>query len=275
MPLKLAYHANCWGALGGNAVGVTSITQLTYRTFGDMERAIREIGEVGYAGVELFDGNLLDYEGRYGELRNTLKQSGVSLVAAYSGANFIFGDILGEELARIERAAAAAAELNAEHLVVGGGAKRAKGREPDDFKRLGAALEKVTDIARNAGLTAHYHPHLSTIVEGPEDVREIFRHTAVHFCPDTAHLAAAGGDPAAQIREFRDRISYVHLKGWQREPFAFTPLDRGDLDMVPILDALKETGFNGWMANELDAWPDPKRGAELSLRFLRENMRPD
>ena len=36
---KLAYHANCWGDLGGNAVGVTSITQLTYRTFGDMKRA--------------------------------------------------------------------------------------------------------------------------------------------------------------------------------------------------------------------------------------------
>ena len=63
---RLGYHANCWGALGGNAVGVTSITQLTYRTFGDMERAIREIGEAGYTGTELFDGNLLDYDGRYG-----------------------------------------------------------------------------------------------------------------------------------------------------------------------------------------------------------------
>lgn len=103
MPVKLAYHANCWGALGGNAVGVTSVTQLTYRTFGDMSQAIREIGEAGYAGVELFDGNLLDYEGRTGDLRNALKQSGLALVAAYSGANFIFGDILGEELARIER----------------------------------------------------------------------------------------------------------------------------------------------------------------------------
>jgi inosose dehydratase len=275
MPVKLAYHANCWGALGGNAVGVTSITQLTYRTFGDMERAIREIGEAGYAGVELFDGNLLDYEGRYGELRNALRQSGVALVAAYSGANFIFGDILGEELARIERTAAAAAALEAEHLVVGGGAKRTGGREPDDFKRLGAALDKVIDLAGNAGLTAHYHPHLSTIVEGPEEVREIFRHTAINFCPDTAHLAAAGGDPAAQIREFRDRISYVHLKGWQREPFAFTPLDRGDLDMKPIVAALSETGFSGWITNELDAWPDPKEGAELSLRFLRETMKLD
>lgn len=273
MPLKLAYHANCWGALGGNAVGVTSITQLTYRTFGDMERAIREIGEAGYAGVELFDGNLLDYEGRYGDLRDALRQSGVALVAAYSGGNFIFGDILGEELARIQRAADAAAALGAEHLVVGGGAKRAGGREADDFKRLGAALDKVVEIAAKAGLTAHYHPHLSTIVEGPDEVREIFKHTGIHFCPDTAHLAAAGGDPAQQIREFRDRISYVHLKGWLREPFAFTPLDRGDLNMKPIVDALAETGFSGWITNELDAWPDPKAGAEASLGYLRRNLK--
>jgi inosose dehydratase len=271
MSIKLAYHANCWGALGGNAVGVTSITQLTYRTFADMERAIREIADAGYAGVELFDGNLLDYEGRYGVFRDALKQAGLVLVAGYSGANLIFPDILSEELARIERAAAATAELGGEHLVVGGGAKRAAGRQPDDFKRLGAGLDKVAEIARRAGLTAHYHPHLSTIVEGPEEVREIFRHTAINFCPDTAHLAAAGGDPAAQIREFRDRITYVHLKGWQRDPFAFTPLDRGDLDMAPILAALAETAFDGWITTELDAWPDPKSGAEISLRFLREH----
>jgi inosose dehydratase len=272
MAAKLAYHANCWGALGGNAVGVTSITQLTYRTFGDMELAIREIGEAGYAGIELFDGNLLDYEGRYEALRAALKQSGLALVAVYSGANFIFGDILGEELARIERAAVAAAELGAVHLVVGGGAKRAKGRESDDFKRLGAALDKVVDIAGKAGLTAHYHPHLSTIVEGADEVREIFRHTAINFCPDTAHLAAAGADPAGQIREFRDRISYVHLKGLSREPFGFTPLDRGDLAMAPILAALGETGFSGWITTELDAWPDPKEGAALSLRYLQRNL---
>jgi len=36
------------------------------------------------------------------------------------------------------------------------------------------------------------------------------------------------------------------LKGWQREPFAFTPIDRGDLDMAPIVAALAETGFAGW-----------------------------
>jgi inosose dehydratase len=272
MTEKLAYHANCWGPLGGNAVGVTSVTQLTYLTFGDMERAIADIGSAGYAGTELFDGNLLAYEGRYGELRRVLSDAGVRLVAGYSGANFIFDDILGEELARIDRAAGAMAEAGAEHLVVGGGAKRAAGNHPDDIKRLGAALDKVVDIASRAGLAAHYHPHLSTIIEGPDSVREVFRHTHINFCPDTAHLAAAGGDPAQLARELRERISYVHLKGLVREPFQFTPLDMGDLDNSAVIAALKEAHYDGWITVELDAWPDPLEGAARSLKFLRNQM---
>ena len=63
MDVKFAYQANCWGPLGGNAVGVTSIGQLTYKTFGNIGRAIAEIGAVGYQGVELFDGNVVDYPG--------------------------------------------------------------------------------------------------------------------------------------------------------------------------------------------------------------------
>ncbi len=267
--VRLAYHANCWGPLGGNAVGVTSITQLTYRTFADIEKAIREIGEAGYEGTELFDGNLLDYEDRQGELAAVLKSSGVKLVAAYSGANFIFDEILGEELARIERVAESAATAGAEHLVVGGGAKRAGGVRHDDIAKLGAALEKVVAIAESRGLTAHYHPHLSTIVEGPAEIRAVFRETGIDFCPDTAHLAAAGGDLPAMIREHRDRISYVHLKGWQKAPFAFTPLDTGTLDIAAIVTVLREIGYSGWITAELDSWPDPKEGAARSLAFLK------
>lgn len=272
MGVRFAYHANCWGPLGGNAVGVTSITQLTYRTFGDMERAIHEIAMAGYEGTELFDGNLLDHAANPKALRTTLSQAGVSLVAGYSGANFIFDDILEEELARIERAAGIAAELGAEHLVLGGGAKRAGGSRPDDIRRLAAGLDRGTEIASRTGLTAHYHPHLSTIVEGPDSVREVFRQTAIKFCPDTAHLAAAGGDPAALVREFADRISYVHLKGLQREPFGFTPLDAGDLDNGAVIAALKQTGFSGWVATELDAWPDPYEGAVRSHAFVTRHF---
>ncbi len=272
MEVRYAYQANCWGPLGGAAVGVTSIGQLTYLTFGDMSRAIAEIGAAGYQGVELFDGNVLDYPGGPAALKAALTQARIKLVAAYSGANFVFPDILDQELSRIARTADAAAALSAEHLVVGGGAKRIEGVAPGDYERLAAGLEKVVAIANARGLKAHYHPHLSTIVEGPAEVERIFSLTSIDFCPDTAHLAAAGGDVPGMIRRFRARISYVHLKGLRKEPFAFTPLDEGDLDNAAVIRALAETSYSGWIAAELDAWPDPKGGAVRSLAFMKRNI---
>jgi inosose dehydratase len=125
-------------------------------------------------------------------------------------------------------------------------------------------------IAGKHGLAAHYHPHLTTIVEGPAEVRRVFKETSIGFCPDTAHLAAAGGDVPDMIREHRDRISYVHLKGWQSNPFAFTPLDQGTLDIKAVMQALDEVGYGGWITVELDSWPDPKAGAARSLAFLEQ-----
>lgn len=264
---RLAYHANCWGGLGGNAIGVTSITQLSYRTFGDMRRAFADIAAAGYEGVELFDGNLLDFGAA--ELRGMLADAGLHLVATYAGGNFIFDDVLPEELARVARAADRAAELGAPHLVVGGGAKRFDGIRETDYHKLAAALDRVKEIGDARGLRAHYHPHLSTIVEGPAEVAKIFSLTGIDFCPDTAHLAAAGGDPAALIREQAARISYVHLKGLQREPLAFTPLDRGDVPTDTIIAALRDIAFAGWVCAELDSWPDPAEGAKLSRNYLK------
>ena len=52
-------------------------------------------------------------------------------------------------------------------------------------------------------LQGHYHPHLSTIVEGADEVKKIFELTSINFCPDTAHLFAAGADPNKLILELK------------------------------------------------------------------------
>ena len=270
---KLAYHANCWGPLGGDAVGVTSITRLAYRTFGDMQHAARDVASAGYEGIELFDGNVLDGESDgFAAMRSILAETKLTLAAVYSGANFIFPDVLEEELARITRAAAAARALGAEHLVVGGGARRFSGTRPSDYDLLAGGLDQVMRIAEVHGLRAHYHPHLSTIVENLDEVRTLFSKTAIDFCPDTAHLAAAGSDVAAMVHEHRGRISYVHLKGLQRQPFAFVPVGRGDCDNGAVIRALADIGYPGWICNELDAWPDPLAGAVESRSFVMEQM---
>jgi inosose dehydratase len=159
--------------------------------------------------------------------------------------------------------------FTAQRLVVGGGARRAAGTQPEDYDRLAAALDRVTTIAERNGLTASYHPHLSTIVESPDELERLMSRTRIGFCPDTAHLAAGGGDPAALIRRFPDRIRHVHLKDLRLDPLEFLPLGAGVLDFPDILRALREAGYDSWLMIELDAYAgDPREAAEISKAYL-------
>jgi inosose dehydratase len=267
--MRLGYHSITWGGVTGDPVGVTSVKDLWYRAGGSMEQALRDIAAVGYAGVEMFDGNVADYADRPDELRGLLAETGLSLLSVYSGANFVYADILPDEMWRIRRAAELAATFGAAQLVVGGGARRAAGTTDADYDALGRALDRVVDVAGEFGLTASYHPHLGTIVESPGEVDKLMSRSRIGFCPDTAHLAAGGGDPAALIRRYGGRVRHVHLKDLRREPFAFLPLGQGELNFGGILAALDEAGYDGWLVVELDSYDgDPRDAAQASRAFL-------
>lgn len=267
--MKLSYQTNTWGGVVGHPVGVTSIKDLFYLTHGSTREAVRDIREAGYDGFEVFDGNLLEFENAKREFAEITDAGRTKLVAVYSGANFIFPDIWPEERWRLEKAAALGAEFGAEHFVVGGGAKRANGVEEADYLRVAEGLEEVVEIARKHGLTPSYHPHLGTISESPEQLAKIFNATRIGFCPDTAHLAAGGGDPAELIRRYHDRVPYVHLKDLREEPFGFLPLGEGVLNFDRIMAALNDINYDGWITVELDEYPGSKRkAAEISRKFL-------
>jgi inosose dehydratase len=269
--MKLGYCTITWGGVVGHPVGVTSVKDLFYLTPGSMDTAVKDIAAAGYEGVEMFDGNLAEYQDKPEQLRAILEESNVSLVSVYTGANFIYADILPDELHRIQRAAELAATFGAERLVVGGGARRAAGTTEEDYRRLGAALDRVSDIAEAAGLTASYHPHLSTIVESPDELERLMPLTRIGFCPDTAHLAAGGADPAAIIRKYPERIRHVHLKDLRKDPFSFLPLGQGELDFPDIVQAIKESGYDSWLMVELDEYDgDPRAAAEISRKYLQE-----
>ena len=267
--MRLGYHTITWGGVVGDAVGVTSVKDLFYRVNGPMDRAISEIGALGYEGVEMFDGNVADYANRPDHLKDLLAAAGVELVSVYTGGNFIYEEILPEELSRVTRAAELAQQFGAQSLVVGGGARRFAGTQDRDYDLLGGALDAVVDIATEHGLEACYHPHLTTIVESPAELDQLFARTRIGFCPDTAHLAAGGGDPAALIRRYPDRIRHVHLKDVRLDSLEFLPLGEGQVDFEDVRDALHASGYDGWLLVELDSYAgDPRDAAALSKTFL-------
>jgi inosose dehydratase len=269
--MEIGYHAQTWGSVAGHPAGVTSIKDLFYVTGGDMTVAAREIGQAGYAGTEMFDGDLQKHADEPSTLRDALSAAGVELVSVYAGANFIYPDVLDDELWRITRACELANMFGAERLVVGGGSRRATGTTDGDYTLLGEGLTKVVEIAAAHGLDATYHPHLGTIVESPDELRTLMDRTSIGFCPDTAHLAAGGGDPAAVIRAHGDRVRHVHLKDIDMATGRFLPLGSGDLDFADILHAIKETGYDSWLMVELDYYEGhPKDAAEISKAYLHD-----
>lgn len=273
--MKFGYVSICWGkthSLGlgivGHPVGVTNIKDLHYVTNGPLEAALKDIKAAGFDGFECFDGDLMPYVDRPDEFRALVRDSGLEFAGVYTGANLIYADILPEELFKIERVCALAGKVGAKHLVVGAGARRSTGTADEDYALLGRGLDEVAGVAEKYGLIAVYHPHLTTMVETAAEVDKIMARTRISFCPDTAHLAAAGGDPAAIMRKYADRLRYVHLKDWTAAA-GFLPLGAGQLDLPAMLKVLRDAHFDGWVTVELDIYQGaPLEAAKISRAYL-------
>ena len=272
--MKLGYQTITWGGVVGQAQGVTSIKDLFYQTYGSTAKACEDIAAAGYVGIEIFDGNLAEYADKPAEFKALLAKHNLELASVYTGANFIYNDILVDEFHKIKQAISFASSMGATNLIVGGGAKRSTGTTEEDYRMLAQGLDRVTDLAAEAGLTACYHPHLTTIVETTAELDKIMGLSKIHFCPDTAHLSAGGVDPAAAIRKYGNRVRHVHLKDFTANPFAFLPLGKGDVDFADIFAAIKEVSYDGWLVVELDGYDgNPKDAADISMKFIKENLK--
>jgi inosose dehydratase len=265
--LKLGYQTNTWGGVVGHPAGVTSVKDLYYLANGSTSQALADIAAAGYQGFELFDGNLMQYEHQIEEFRKMIHDHKLNFIGVYSGANFIYQEILKDEMAKIEKSARLAASLGAEHLVVGGGAIRVDGPTEADYHSLAQGLNQVVALAEKYGLTASYHPHLGTIVQSPEQLHKLMPLTNIQLCPDTAHIEAGGGDPVEIIGTYIDRIRYVHFKDYKDGQFV--PLGQGNQKFESMLSILRENAYDGWITVELDAHPDPKTGADVSMNYLQ------
>ena len=95
--MKLGYCSITWGGVVGHAQGVTSVKDLFYLTHGSMKDAVEDIASVGYEGVEMFDGNLVEYAEKPEELKEILNNPGVLMQspAAQKLAKQLLGNFFG------------------------------------------------------------------------------------------------------------------------------------------------------------------------------------
>ncbi len=234
-----------------------------------MPHVLGEVAEAGYAGVELIGGSAV--LGPATQLQRQLDDIGLT-AAAYS--SFVNATESAENTTQYQDDLDYAAELGISTIMVCGGWLAAPRRTTweDDYRTFAANLGRAQKYADRHGQTLAFHPHLGCIVEQGDEVEMLLRHLpSLQLCVDTGHLLAVRADPAALVRRFPGRTSYLHLKDWNNDTNSFTELGAGDagLDLPDLLAALQTDGYTGWLTVERDqpVLP-PAESALQSARFL-------
>jgi inosose dehydratase len=161
-----------------------------------------------------------------------------------------------------------------------------------DWPLFGERVNAVAAHVETHGLKFAYHSHLGTVVERAEDLEHFLNHTAAHvgLVADTGHLALGGLDALSLIRRQPGRIAHVHAKDVRGQVFErilrqrgsfldgvvagmFTAPGDGDLDFGPLMRALADTAYEGWIVIEAEQDPkmaDPRTYSRLGLGTLKE-----
>lgn len=265
----IGYMTNAFAPLVGMGGGVTSMKDVGYLTLGEEEVLLAKVAEKGYRYFEIFEGNILRYAQDKAAFKKLMSDAGLRLLGVYVGGHFIYSDALEDELDKIGRVSALAAEFGAKHIVLGGGAVRAGGTQDCDYPLLARGLDAAAAVVASHGLIPSYHPHLGSMAETPQQIHRLFGLTEIAFCPDIGHLAAGGSDPLQLIRQYYDRIPYVHLKDIDANK-VFMPLGKGVIDLEGIIRFLLDQGYSGDWLVEVDGYPgDPSEACETSYRYLK------
>jgi inosose dehydratase len=128
---------------------------------------------------------------------------------------------------------------------------------------------------------------MNSLAEAPDEVDRILNEADPRYVKlelDIAHYQQGGGDPVKAVKQYRERILFLHLKDVISipvtadggRPYRFVELGRGRVDVKGVMVALKEIGFTGWAVVELDAVPDqtrtPKDCAVINKKYLEETL---
>jgi sugar phosphate isomerase/epimerase len=254
----------------------------------DHERVCRFVAELGYQGLEMAPFTLarsiedVSVERRR-ELRRQAEDHGLTLL----GLHWLLAKTEGFQLTAADAAvrqrtadylvalARCCADLGGELLVFGSPAQR---RIPAGASRT-QAVDYAVDTFRRAqkgiadsGVKLCLEPlapseadFINTCAEAVE-ILDRLAHPSFVLHLDVKAMASEETPTLELIRRHAARTGHFHANDANRRGPGF-----GQVDFVPILRALRDSGYAGWVSVEVfDYSPDPETIARESLRYLRE-----
>lgn len=249
-----------------------------------LEKIAQTVAEMGYEGVELAPFTLCDLvtdltaEDRR-EIRQVVEGAGLQV----AGVHWLLAQTpfrLNVPDADERRAAADylvalvdfCADVGGDTLVFGSPAQR----DPQDGFSVGTAWAETVQVMRRVGKRAHERgvsfcieplgtPFVTWVDDAVKMVEEVNQPGFAMMVDCKAMAQDERWSPADQIREMAGHYRHVHVN----DPNRLGP-GMGDLDFKPIMSALDEVAFSGWVSVEAFEF---SQGAEFVARESLKNLK--
>jgi inosose dehydratase len=297
MRIQIANAPCSWGALEFDAGG----TAPGYR------QVLDEMAASGYTGTELGDWGFMPTDPP--ALRAELAARSLALLAAFVPVRFTdVEDVAGGVQTAIQTAELLRAAAGGDAFIVLSDdptrdphrtARAGRIAAADSLDEAGCAAvadgaERIArEVRERTGLRTVFHHHCATFIETPWEIDGLLERTdpaLLGLCFDTGHCVFGGGDPAAMLDKWGERVWHVHFKdcdpaikaraaaeGWgyleSVRHGVFCELGRGAVDFPAVLKRLQSLDYHGWIVVEQDVLPSmgsPAASAARNRQYLRQ-----
>jgi inosose dehydratase len=187
----------------------------------------------------------------------------------------------GEILTRARDAMTFLRRFGADRLVV---FSPARGKSSEAFAIMCRFYNQLGEAAGEMGFKAGLHNHLGQMVQTPEEIDRCMELTdpkLFYFFPDTAHVYLGGGDPAAIMEKYKDRLMMADYKDAKRAgltaKYITNTFDLGDgeIDFPACHRLLRSVSFKGWLCVDLDiARNGPRASYDRCGAYVKRTLEP-
>jgi sugar phosphate isomerase/epimerase len=245
----------------------------------NLETSLSNASSLGFDAVELFTANADSIDNVH--LRSLLEKYHLNLAAVGTGAGKVIHGLTltdpDEELRKkgiefIKGMIAFGAEFGAPAIIgsmqgnVGAGINRAITMNwlRDALNELGAYAEEQGTFLIYEPLN-RYETNIINTIEGGSVLVDTLETKNVKLLADLFHMNIEESNLEDCISKYINYIGHVHFADSNRRPVGF-----GHTDMSKAMDALKHSGFMGYVSAEAFPWPNPDAAATQTMIAFKQ-----
>lgn len=242
------------------------------------ETIFKDVSELGFAGLELFDWQILGLESQ-GLLGQFVEKYKLPLISSYTGIQLTDPARRAETIAAAVNVGNIMKKYGGKTIVIGpsGRVGGASYNFSEHKQNIVTTLNELGKAITGIGLIAALHQHTGTAVETRDETyatMEAVDTRYVKFGPDIGQLQKGGVDPVAVVKHFLPVVQHLHFKDWNGGPSmaGYCALGLGKVDLVGILDLMEGRTLDGMIMVELDSGGQmpytPREAAKIAHDWL-------